>query len=131
MGYSTYFDLTVHDLKMNKLEDEVEMSVISKFREVSERASYAFDESGCCQVDVNWYNYEEELQEFSKQFPEYIFELHGDGEDSTDNWKLYVLNGVCQAAHGEIIWPEFDEEYFKSKGVLDKSSRVAINFSNK
>ena len=42
-------------------------------------------------------------------YPETIFVLEGEGEESGDIWKKYYLDGKCQTSKAEVIISEFDE----------------------
>jgi hypothetical protein len=59
--------------------------------------------------DCKWYDHDKDMREISKKYPETIFILEGEGEESGDIWKKYYLNGKCQVAKAEVIIPEFDE----------------------
>lgn len=56
-----------------------------------------------------WYEHDEHMRRISKKYPETIFILEGEGEESGDIWKKYYLNGKCQVARPQVIIPEFDE----------------------
>lgn len=82
--------------------------IIRKFRDFSDGARYAINSDGDTQERTKWYDYQSDLVEFSKQFPEWLFTLKGEGEESGDIWKLYVLNGKSQKAEARIVFDEFD-----------------------
>ena len=56
-----------------------------------------------------WYEHDKHMRDISRMYPETIFILEGEGEESGDIWKKYYLNGKCQTAKAEVIIPEFDE----------------------
>ncbi len=55
------------------------------------------------------YEHDKHMCDISRMYPETIFILEGEGEESGDIWKKYYLNGKCQVAKAEVIIPEFDE----------------------
>lgn len=58
--------------------------------------------------EAKWYNHEEEIQRLSKEFPETLFYLHGEGEETGDIWDKYFLNGKIQKCYAKIVIPDFD-----------------------
>lgn len=70
---------------------------------------------------AKWYSQEKDMYNLSKQFPDVMFELCGDGEDSDDKWREYWQNGSMQHCHMEI--PPFDPAqmrpyYLNADGLL-------------
>lgn len=53
---------------------------------------------------ITWYDHTEDMISFSLKFPDVEFELWGRGEDDTDLWKKYFLNGVCKLVMAEITY---------------------------
>jgi hypothetical protein len=60
-----------------------------------------------------WYTWEADMRKISKQFPNTIFLIEGEGEDSGDIWKAYFLNGKMQKAEAKITFEPFDEQKLK------------------
>ena len=58
--------------------------------------------------EVKWYDNEEEMRKLSKEFPDVLFKLHGEGEDNEDIWDKYFMNGKMQYCPAEIMCPPFD-----------------------
>ena len=102
MGYYTMFNLTVHTDKFSEEE------IIGKFRKENKYAEYCFDENGGAEEEAKWYDHEEDLKEFSKKYPDVLFELHGKGEESGDMWVLYVKNGMSHRETAKITFAKFD-----------------------
>lgn len=48
-----------------------------------------FDESD----SLKWYDHEKEMKQLSKEFPDVLFKLHGEGEDKYDIWDKYFMGG--------------------------------------
>ena len=46
--------------------------------------------------DTKWYNFEDDMREYSKQYPEIIFQVLCEGEDFGDYRTCYFQNGKMQ-----------------------------------
>lgn len=84
--------------------------VISELRNFSQGANYALNENGGINEGCKWYEHDDDLLNFSKNFHDWIFILSGEGEESGDIWKTYYLNGKKQLTTGKIIFEDFDEK---------------------
>lgn len=54
---------------------------------------------------MKWYDYRENMEAISKKFPDTLIKIHGEGEDSSDLWDAYFLNGKSVVYHAEIYYP--------------------------
>ena len=104
MGYITVYELRV--IEGNE-------SLIAEFREECEEAKWCLDDEGNCNDSGKWYESDSDMEAFSKKHPEALFELSGDGEESTDIWKQYWRNGKVQHCQGVIVYDEYDESKMK------------------
>lgn len=101
MGYRTYHTLTVFDLNMVELPEDVQDKHSEEIEETT----------GACFTDeCKWYEHTEEMAEYSKKYPDCIFKIHGEGEDFGDLWDEYFLNGKHQSCPAQIYYPKFDME---------------------
>ena len=67
----------------------------------------------CWYGSAKWYEYQEDMCALSKQFPNVIFCLSGEGEDAEDLWCAYFLGGKMQFCPAEITYESFDPEKLK------------------
>lgn len=107
MGYYTNYSLNLH----NKTDEQYK-AIVERLRD-KEVIDYALDEHLETFREAKWYEAEEDLREISKEFPEVLFELHGEGEEVGDIWNRYFKNGKVQRCHAEIVIPPFDESKLK------------------
>ncbi len=63
--------------------------------------------------ETKWYEHEEHMKAISKEYPDVIFQLNGEGEESGDVWIKYFVNGKMQKAAAKITFDEFDEKKLK------------------
>lgn len=94
MGYYTYFNLKVIN------DDEVSTE---RVRQASNRLKQEVLEEplGDDEVDFAWLSYDcmkwyessTDMIALSKEFPEMVFCLYGDGEESDDFWRAYYKDG--------------------------------------
>lgn len=108
MGYYTCFSLQVMTAD-NSVYHPDSAKIIAKLRETNENANYALTEDGNTEMDAKWYDYTDELREFSKLYPDALMVLYGAGESSDDFWYSYFRNGKIQSTQGRIEFDEFDE----------------------
>ena len=111
MGYYTKYDL---ELKydgndITKKDIMTVLSQINPYFSEDEDFDLAFDD------EMKWYNYEQNMIELSKCFPEVLFILHGEGEEREDNWYEYFKAGKQQICRGMIIYEPFNPDLFNEE----------------
>lgn len=95
MGYYTRFNLEV--IGHTNVDHEEEIS--NEFNE-----GYPMFEE-----ENKWYDYQQDMKEYSLKYPELIFKLEGQGEQNEDIWKCYFKNGKMQECIAIITFDEYDE----------------------
>jgi hypothetical protein len=100
MGYYTSHKLEIVKGNDEFTDYEEEISKISGYNN-------PFDDS------CKWYDHEKHMREYSKNHPNTLFKLIGDGEENGDMWHEYYLNGKMQRAKAEIVFADFDEAKLK------------------
>lgn len=86
-----------------------EYDVISRLRADYEEAQRALADDGSSEEMVRWYDAEKNLLTFSKEFPNWFFELTVVGEESGDFQRIYFVDGKKQSVKGKVVYPEFNE----------------------
>lgn len=120
MGYETYYVLNAYGTSRNNNGKLVLCEIPKIEREdlnncINELGFYGNCEDWWSSGDTwRWYDHDEDMIKVSKQFPDIMFELRGDGEESEDFWKTYYLNGKLQFAPAAITYPDFDESLLKA-----------------
>lgn len=119
MGYYSTFRLSTHENSKVNLASFFKEIKNSNFYEIfdsdidneiedieSEQIedSFSLDSSD----EFKWYDANDDLKEFSKKFPETVFQLDAVGEDG-ERWRVYFKNGKCQEAPAIITFDEYDE----------------------
>lgn len=97
MGYYTSYSLSIHE------EGDRYVYIEDAKKEITEYHNYnPFIEAN------KWYKHEEDMRRLSREYPNTVFILEGNGEDSGDMWMKYFKNGKMQEAKAIITYPEFD-----------------------
>ena len=106
MGYYTTFELNIE-----KNPDNIEMKdVIEKINEIAGWKMFEDLDNEYCHA--KWYDFETEMAEVSKLFPNTVFSLSGEGEDSDDLWRAYFKNGVVKIYQARIL---YDDENWENE----------------
>lgn len=115
MGYYTRHELSVrkHGKDQSWAKEEID-AIVNALKE-REVWNYAFNGHNGSVYDclvfygdntVKWYDHDVDMLEISKQFPEYTFQLYGEGEETDDFWFTYYKNGETEYCPAEIIFKE-------------------------
>jgi hypothetical protein len=99
MGYDTQYDLSSDDRKIEEHYAALE--------EITGYDKYYMNGTG---YEIKWYEHENHLKAYSLKYPDTLFTLEGEGEESGDVWKKYFKNGKMFKAKAQITFEEFNEE---------------------
>jgi len=122
MGYETRYSL---EIKANVIQKEVKgvdangkpasvfvcesVDVDDLKKKIANMIGYTYLWSDPCK----WYNHEKDMREFSRMYPDILFILSGEGEESGDLWRAYFKNGKMQMTMAKIVYDKFDAGQLK------------------
>lgn len=107
MGYYTRFTFSLPQEFNNQIDTScITGAIVQDFRESCWVARCAFNEKGNPLESCKWYEYPEDLIQFSKKHPNLVMMLHGDGEDDGDAWNFYAKDGHGKMCRGQIVYPQ-------------------------
>lgn len=122
MGYYTNFELTIHEGVADLLAVRDALDKVMDY-DHSESPFDIEDEDihGGGTIgkiisgdSMKWYDHDTECAIMSQSFPNVVFKLHGDGEESGDMWDAYYKNGKCQICRAKFVYPQYDPAKLKS-----------------
>lgn len=104
MGYYTVHTLDILEGDRDLLEKHE--------KEIEELSGYGIDAFGS---SVKWYHMEDDMKEYSKKYPDTVFEVHGEGEEHHDEWYHFFKNGRSKFEKTKIVvtYDEYDESKLK------------------
>lgn len=109
MGYCTTFTLT-----SDSRGDEINKYLNSLAEDGPDYNLAMLDDWGDNNWGMNakWYNYDEDMCRLSAEFPDVLFTLTGEGEETTDMWRDWYKSG-SRYAHwvADIFIPSNPEEW--------------------
>ena len=100
MSYRTYYTISIKEDRDNKILAQAK----KQFPDILDLVS----PEGYPEFDSSWPDFEQDMREISKAFPGQLFTVYGEGEDSTDIWNAYFLDGKYQSCPAEIVFPPYD-----------------------
>jgi hypothetical protein len=117
MGYYTHYKLEWDKKSPAKMPcphcgtlDAVSVSDLIKISVDTEKVTYGGETTiaACLEESSKWYDHETDMRDFSKRFPDVLFTLNGEGEESGDVWVKYFKNGKMQSSKADIKLEKFD-----------------------
>lgn len=117
MGYYTFHQLTVYDENKAPLSDCPD-EILDTIAELSGYENGPFEESN------KWYDCDEDMTEVSRRYPNYYFEVNGDGEDSGDIWTMVWKAGKVVGSWRPDVDPPTLEQ------MLKEYSEKQVNTTN-
>jgi hypothetical protein len=104
MGYYTNYKLTLH-LDPNSQYDEIEVY----FNDSEHEGEYWHGILDGDRGSMKWYDHDDDMLAISELFPDVVFKLEGEAEESGDLWIKYYKNGKKQTCNAVITFDEFNE----------------------
>lgn len=117
MGYETLYHLE-WNCDRSKTDWDTISNEIKSRQENDDNFFYGVNPFGESNDSVKWYEHEQDIAAFSKNYPDVLFTLQGEGEAAGDIWKKYFLNGKMQLCQAEITFPAYDKSKLKD---IDKN----------
>lgn len=113
MGYMTEYTLTAFSTEKNQLggykslvdNADVLSTIDAEIDRVCRMEQILPD---TWEIYDKWYDWDSDISELSRKFPNVIFQMHGTGDSAEDLWDAYFLNGKIQRCPAIITYDEFD-----------------------
>ena len=105
MGYYTRHTLSVK-------KGDLEIDYDEKFNEQFEKIT-GYPIESLLEEETKWNKHEKDMRQLSKEFPDNLFELAGEGEESGDIWIEYYQDGKMQRTKGKVVFDPYDEKEMK------------------
>ena len=104
MGYYTDFKVSSKDILPKEYQQQLE-----------EISSYNFHDDGneLLLLEAKWYDHDTHMAALSLLYPNVLFSVEGEGEESGDLWKAYYKNGKSQTCEAIITFEPYDEGKMK------------------
>lgn len=102
MGYYTRYELNFD----YGYDEEKRTKIFNRIGELS-GYTYLFDD------DVKWYDHEKDMLKLSKEYPDIVFTLNGEGEEAGDIWVAYFKDGKMVRHTAVIKLPEYNPSDLK------------------
>jgi len=103
MGYYTNFQL---DFTPSISDEDRFLGDLKEFTGYNWRNDFEL-------YDVKWYSWINDMTELSKKYPDHLFQLDGQGEESGDIWRAFFKGGKSQVSKARIVFDEFNEAALK------------------
>ena len=95
MGYYTHHTLSI--------QPSVPAGFSDRFEQVT-----GYDFETLSDDPIKWYDSDEDMKRLSAEFPDYLFTLEGEGEESGDIWKANYYRGNACMCRAVLTFPEPD-----------------------
>ena len=136
MGYYTKYELSAWDAATRtpiSMEKEYEISYRLEQiafghmdREEVERFGPVSFETWT-EETMTWYDHETDMLTLSKEYPNLVFLLEGEGEEHGDSWKFYTYNGIAEIVYADIIFNGPNNPIFGvEKTETPEEKRIAV-----
>ena len=94
MGYTIFYELEVLPSLPDNFPDIFEQVTSYRFSSLNEY--------------IKWYGFDDDMRKLSAMYPNHMFILTGDGEESDDYWQTHYYRGNMSTSMAERMFPPVD-----------------------
>lgn len=113
MGYYSKYNLSIPNQKVRDFEDIEAYLEIHKEESFADNILYFLRQGGVYSESTKWYENNEDMNKLSLIFPETLFQLDREGEESGDIERVYFQNGKYKSYQAKIVFDEYNENDMK------------------
>ena len=115
MGYYTSYSMVARRQDRKAIAPEDQQRIVDWLKEhrilhdVMDEGLYRDYDMECdfyTNEPAKWYECEYDMAALSEAFPDFVFKLHGEGEDPEDLWNAYFQNGESEECRAAVVYPE-------------------------
>lgn len=113
MGYYTDFNLTIMDRQSGEYVTKYSDKYAAVYNRLADRFEEAIGISDALDrltteqyPNWKWYNYVEDMRSIAKDYPDFIFTLEGDGEETGDLWVEQYYGDEWARSVARLILPD-------------------------
>lgn len=108
--YMTTYELKVQNVQKDRFQELLnvlrDMSIVDDVLDEGDYYEKPKDAIFYASNESTWDDHDQDMLSISKQFPEMIFKLKGDGQDREDMWETYYHDGLKEECRAVIQYPE-------------------------
>lgn len=114
MGYYTNFEITANTYEKTMLGEQfgyiLDNKILTDLQNEVEKMNLpdGYIDEDRFSAYGKWYEWKDDMRLLSSKFPDLIFTIEGEGEESGDIWRAYVMNGALQFCAAKIIFDDFN-----------------------
>ena len=106
MGYYTEFDVTIYE--EGQFPDGHALSEYDSAKLFNDGMPTGGPEWESLDESMKWYDYDKNMVKLSKAYPNHVFHIIGDGEESDDNWMEVFFNGKSTSSTAILSYQPLD-----------------------
>lgn len=120
MGYYTQFKLDIESgeesYRVEELADTPDgekVTILGKKIDILHQIHSLIPDQIHYEESVKWYDHENDMRKISKDYPDHVLRLAGQGEEADDLWVKFFHNGLMQKVPATISYDPYDPEKLK------------------
>lgn len=126
MGYYTSYTLDVYGYDpISQAKSSIELYDEEKLEALASEIDRmnVFESGGDVKGEffavTKWYDHENDMILLSHRFPDFLFCLHGEGDEPEDLWNDYYVGGAMQSCPAKIIYDDFEPSKLNKVDIDD------------
>jgi hypothetical protein len=114
MGYYSNFKVEVTTTDQKPVDNIEQVLNPEVFERYTGYTQFTYDyHDALILAEAKWYRYEKDMRKMSNDYPDLLFKVIVEGEESYDMYVVYFCRGKMQQCNAIITYPPYDETKLK------------------